>query len=325
MADNEKLTPEEEDVRNQAMLQDLRYMHAPVDTAQSLERMRNRLLVTQRTSTINSMPTSRHFMHKTKQGRIQSMHDMPIPIAHKKGHYLNVLAAGVIAALLIGSLLFAVTRVYQSNIGGGGPVTPQVPISKATPTLEPVFSGDPAWKLVATFRGTGSTTITKFHLKFPYAVGTRFVCIGKGDVKIRYDNLGTIGFGGSCRSMAQGENFVWDGRAYTVEIVSIVVDKNSSWELQLTDCVNKRACGSPVPAVTPTAPTSIPTPTPAPGSFVPPTPTPAPGLNPTPVTIIPTPTPAPGSIPTPTPMPFPTPTPAPGSILPPTPTPTRSH
>jgi hypothetical protein len=296
MADNEKLTPEEEDVRNQAMLQDLRSMHAPAATAQSLERVQTRLLATERTSTLNSMPTSRQFMRKTKQGRIQSMHDMPIPIAHKKGHYLNMLAAGVVAALLVGSLLFAVTRVYQSNIGGGGPVTPQVPISKATPTLEPVFSGDPAWKLVATFRGTGSTTITKFHLKFPYALGTRVVCTGKGDVKIRYDNLGTIGFGGTCRSMAQGEIFVWDGGAYTVEIVSIVVDKNSSWELQLTNCVNKSACGSPSKTVTPT---------------------PAPTLIPSPI-----PTVAPRSILTPTPMPILTPTVAPRSNPIPLPTPT---
>jgi hypothetical protein len=296
MADNEKLTPEEEDVRNQAMLQDLRSMHAPAATAQSLERVRTRLLATERTSTLNSMPTSRQFMRKTKQGRIQSMHDIQVPIAQKKGHYLNILIASIIATLLVGSLLFAVTRVYQSNIGGGGPVTPQVPIKKATATPEPAFSGDPDWKIVATFRGTGSTTITKLHLKFPYAIVSFLVCTGKGDLQIRYDRLGTMGFGGSCHSMAKGELFEWNVKAsVAVEMVSIIVDKNSSWKLELINCINRRSC-NPGNTVTPTpVPTSIssPTPTPAPGSIL--TPTPMPILTPTVV---------PGS----NPIPLPTPT-----------------
>ena len=132
MADDEKLTPEEEDIRNQAMLQDLRSMHTPVDTAQSLARMRQRLRATERFPILNSMQTSRQATHKIKQGRTQSMNDMLISTARKKGQYLNLLVAGVIAALLIGSLLFAVTHIHQSNTGSGGP-TNSTPASKPTP------------------------------------------------------------------------------------------------------------------------------------------------------------------------------------------------
>ncbi len=315
MADDEKLTPEEADVRNQAMLQDLRSMHTSVDTAQSLARIRQRLLATEHNSTINSRQTFRQFMRKTRQGRIQSMHDMPVPIAQKRGHYLNILIASIIATLLVGSLLFAVTRVYQGGTEGGGPATPHVPIKEATATPEPTFSGNPDWKLVATFRGTGSTTITQLHLKFPYAIVSFLVCTGKGDLQIRYDRLGTIGFGSSCHSMVKGELFVWDVKAsVAVEMISIVVDKNSSWKLELMNCINRRSCTYPdntvtptpaptmMPISTPTPPEVIPTPTPAPGTLPTPMPTPTPGSFPTPI-----PTPTPGSFPTPIPTPTPTP------------------
>ena len=298
MADDEKLTPEEADVRNQAMLQDLCYMHTPADTAQSLARMRNRLFAIEHTSTINSRQTSRQFMRKTRQRRIQSMHDIQVPIAQKKGHYLNILIASIIATLLVGSLLFAVTRVYQSGTEGGGPTTPLVPIKKATATPEPAFSADPGWKIVATFRGTGSTTITKLHLKFPYAILSFLVCTGKGDLQIRYDRLGTMGFGASCHSMAKGELFQWDVKAsVAVEMISIVADKNSSWKLELINCINRRSCTFPDNTVTLTpVPTVMPTPSPE----VVPTSIPSPE-------VVPTPTPASGSLP----KPIPTPTPVP--------------
>ncbi|MBA2394586.1 MAG: hypothetical protein H0V70_17795 [Ktedonobacteraceae bacterium] len=145
MADNERLTPAEEDIRNQALLQDLRYMHKNPDKAQSLERMRKRLLTTEYTSPLNSMQASRQFMHKTKQGRIQFMHNIQDPIAQKRVRYLNVLIAGVIAALLIGSLLFAVTHVNQGGTASpnnthaptSAPIVPPTPtalIAPPTPT-----------------------------------------------------------------------------------------------------------------------------------------------------------------------------------------------
>jgi hypothetical protein len=299
MADDEKLTPEEEDIRNQAMLQDLCSMHTSVDTAQSLARMRQRLLTAAHTSTINSMQTPGQFMPKTQQGRIQSMHDIQIPMARKKGRYFTMLIAGIMSSFLVGSLLFVVAHVYYKNTENGGPATPQVPpIKTATATPEPTFPGDPDLKLVATYRGTGSTTITKLHLKFPYAIVSFLVCTGKGDLQIRYDRLGTLGFGGSCHSMVKGELFEWNVKSsVAVEMISIVVDKNSSWKLELMNCINRRSCTYPDNTVTPTpAPTMLPIPTPTPPEVIP-TPTPASGSLP-----IPTPTPAPRLLPTPTPI-----------------------
>jgi len=132
MTDYEEFTPEEADVRNQAMLQDLEHMYAPADEAQSLEHIRNRLLAAGLRSNFKSVQANEQLMRKTQRERFQLM--------NRKVRYLNILAASIVAALIIGSLLFTVTRVYQSSTGGPGnshshPAKP--PIVLPTPTPMP--------------------------------------------------------------------------------------------------------------------------------------------------------------------------------------------
>ncbi len=275
MADHEKLTPEEADVRNQAMLQDLEHMYTPVDEAQSLERIRNRLLATEHSSSFNSIQPTRQLMRKTQQERFQTMNSMHVPIAHKKVRYLNILAASIVAALIIGSLLFEVTRVYQSNTGGSG----NSHISASGGTITPVSTSiyGPDWKILATFKGKGSTDIQNLHLKSKYALGAYFICAGEGNVNLV---IGKIGLGATCRSVSNGVIDVWKG-AYVLEKINIIVAKNSSWQLELANCVgNEQTCNSsgfPMPTSTPApslAPTPPPTVFPAPMPTVTPIPTP---------------------------------------------------
>src|SRR5579875_3054384 len=106
MADDEKLTSAEADVRNQAMLQDLQHMYAPIDDdRQSLERIRARLLATGQ----QPVQASRRLRRNNYSERYALMDIMHIPVRRLRNRYLNVLVASLVAILLIGSLLLVVS------------------------------------------------------------------------------------------------------------------------------------------------------------------------------------------------------------------------
>jgi hypothetical protein len=293
MADDEKLTSAEVDVRNQAMVQDLQHMYAPTAEDQSLERMRNRLLATKYTS----VQTSGQHGSNSYNERFRPMDSMQTRTIRPKGWYLNVLVASLIAVLIIGSLLLVVAHVYSSNTGGARPSHISGARVTATVTAIPQYSSD--WRLLASFDGMGSEIIIDQHLSYNHALGVWFTCTGKGATSVRLNTASGRGFQSTCHAEAAGTfnyKVISGNSAGTIAKIYVVAAKTSTWKLQLAGCIGYVPnCEAPIGA-------PVPTPTPIPmqsGSY--PTPTPSGSYpTPTPSGSYPTPTPS-GSYPTPTP------------------------
>jgi hypothetical protein len=251
MAGQEQPTPEEVNVSNRALIQDLRFIYAPSDEARSLNRVRDRLRVSQphqQSSPIEAMEKSAVQM---QQKQLQQVHHLTLPLSpvsptHPVRSYLNTLVALLVLALIIGTLLaVAHARPQHAPIANSAPST--------TATQASSFGN--GWKVVATFNGTGSKTITNQHLVFKHVLGVWITCTGKGTTDIVFNTAPGKTYHTSCHGQANNRlnSVLLASTSYAVDQMNVSVDKNSSWQLQLVSCLNitaTSACGVPLSSQT---------------------------------------------------------------------------
>ena len=116
MADIDELNPEEVDERNQRILQDLRRMYpTATELARPLARVQQRLFYA------GDAPL---------QSGPGSMNPVSGPTAISRGRMwrrrFGTLASGLVAALLVGALIFVLNQAHQSRTGGSGNPSGQV-------------------------------------------------------------------------------------------------------------------------------------------------------------------------------------------------------
>jgi hypothetical protein len=251
MAGQEQPTPEEVNVSNRALIQDLRFIYTPSDEAQSLNRVRERLRSSQLHQPVSSIEAVEKPAIHMQQKQLQQVHKLPLPPsstppAHPIKSYLSMLAALLILALIVGTLL-AVTHLRPQH----APIANSLP-STATTQASSFGNG---WKVVAAFNGTGSKTITNQHLVFKHVLGVWITCTGKGTTDIVFNTVHGKTYHTSCHGQANNRlnSVLLANASYAVEQMNITVDKNSSWQLQLVSCLNitaTSACGVPLSAQT---------------------------------------------------------------------------
>ena len=116
MADIDELFPEEVDERNQRILQDLRRMYpTATELARPLARVQQRLF---------------HASDAPLRSGPGSMNLVSGPTAISGGRVwrrrFGTLASGLVAALLVGALIFVLNQAHQSRTGGSGNPSGQV-------------------------------------------------------------------------------------------------------------------------------------------------------------------------------------------------------
>ncbi len=314
MIDHDDMAPEEMDTGNQELLQDLQRLYAPADEGQMLERVRMRLSTANHNAAAH---TRSAWQQAAEDGQRESglwTHTTRSALMtgrRRAFRWISTIAALLVAALLVGSLLLVLTHAHQPGTGVPGGAGQQ-----RSGQIR-IIGTERVWQIGWTFNGTGRQTLEVENLVVSRAMYAWFSCSGQGEARVRFNNLETgKGFSVDCpkTSDAQyGERPVYKlvaGAPYTIDRIYVVVAPGSTWKLQLAVCA-EASCNEPVgptPTPMPLTPTPMPTPTmpplPTPTPILP---TPMPTLQPTQAPLQPTPRPV-----TPTPAPLqPTPTPAP--------------
>ena len=115
MTDPNELLPEEVDEQHQRLIRDLRLMYrADGQKAQHLARIHQRLI----NSDVSTHPLPSHEMPNLQQS---SRGVKPMRCTTVEGrswqHRLNMIAAVLVAALLVSSLILVLNRTHQSSAG----------------------------------------------------------------------------------------------------------------------------------------------------------------------------------------------------------------
>lgn len=325
MIDHDDMTPEEMDTGNQELLHDLQRLYAPADEGQMLERVRLRLSATNHDATASARSAWQQASEDGQRESEQWAHTTRSTLMTGRGRafrWISTIAAVLVAALLVGSLLLVLTHAHQPGTGAPGGAGQQ-----RSGQIR-IVGTEQVWQVGWIFNGTGRQTLEVENLVVSHTMYAWFSCSSQGEARVRFNNLEAgKGFSVSCpkTSDAQyGEQPVYKlvaGAPYTINRIYVVVAPGSVWKLQLAVCADA-ACDQqavPTPTPMPLTPTPMPTPPmpPLPTQAPIPTPTQAP-LQPTPRPVTPTPVPL---QPTPTQAPQPMPTQAPQ----PTPTPAKLH
>jgi hypothetical protein len=243
MAEQEQPTPEEVNVYNRALIHDLRLLYTPADETQSIDRVRDRLRAIPPHRIAQQMDAPEKSPLQMQQKLLQQVHHIAIPSSHKGSiaSYLGTIAAIIVLAIIVGSLLL-IAHGSQKHIASLPPA--QTSLSTATSSF-----GN-GWKVVASYTGTGSKTITTQHLVFNHVLGVWITCTGKGTTDIVFNDSHGKKYHSSCHNEAKNRlsSVLQASTSYAVEGLDITVDKNSSWQLQLVSCLNitaTSACGIP--------------------------------------------------------------------------------
>ncbi len=124
MVDSDKLTSGDEDERDQRLIQDLHRMyHTKVEDAQLLARIRKRLAESSASILNESTRTpQQHAVLRMHGERPGNMNTTRASFAEGKTwqQRTGAIAAVVFVTLLVGSLVFVLTRAHQSSPGGPG-------------------------------------------------------------------------------------------------------------------------------------------------------------------------------------------------------------
>lgn len=216
MVDHNQLTPEEEQVQNQLLIQDLRsYYNTRAQDNESLTRIHAGLLE----KTAISLPVSRDHEAAQPPLPLQTQHDgnsrrkVRQVLAQDKPRYrsLSILAAAILVFALVGS--FALLLHHRQGTG----------------------AVEHGWSLVAKFSGTGNQTITGQNIKVGRTFGWLITCTNtqEGGVAVKFN----IGDGWSaCREHYTEppgpEGSVLSGRDLpTIKTIQVTTDASISWEL----------------------------------------------------------------------------------------------
>jgi photosystem II stability/assembly factor-like uncharacterized protein len=126
MADFDELLPEEADEQNQRLMHDLRRIYrTDTQTVEHLAHMRQRLLANDDSSIYDHESTQQHYTQPTLQ-QVQSStrnaKQTRFAVVEEKSWQgrLGVLAAVLLTALLVGSLLLVLSLARRSNVGTPG-------------------------------------------------------------------------------------------------------------------------------------------------------------------------------------------------------------
>jgi photosystem II stability/assembly factor-like uncharacterized protein len=122
MVDSDKFTSDDEDERDQRLIQDLHRMyHAKVEDAQLLARIRKRLAESSAGILYNSPKAPQQHdvlgMHRERPGNVNSTR-FSFAEGRTWQQRTGAIAAVVFVTLLVGSLVFVLTRAHQNSPGG---------------------------------------------------------------------------------------------------------------------------------------------------------------------------------------------------------------
>ena len=129
MADTNELLPEEKDEQHQRLIRDLRLMHrSDGQVVERLARIQQRLL----SNDVSTSSSSRHLINVQPGSRGGNMKPARSPMHERKPwkHHLGMIAATLVAALLVSSLLLVLNQTHRSSIG-----TSAIPIGGFTKLL----------------------------------------------------------------------------------------------------------------------------------------------------------------------------------------------
>jgi photosystem II stability/assembly factor-like uncharacterized protein len=122
MVDSDEFTSGDEDEQNRRLIQDLHRMyHAKVEDAQPLARIRQRLAETNTSMLYDSTRTpQQHEVLSMHRERPDNVNSTRFGFAERRTwqQRTGAIAAVVFVTLLVGSLVFVLTRVHQSNPAG---------------------------------------------------------------------------------------------------------------------------------------------------------------------------------------------------------------
>lgn len=171
MLDHDELTTEESNEQNRELIEGLQRVYdTQVEDAQSLARIRAKMLqngagslpLTQPAPVIQLLPTSPQKRRKKEP---------PMHIAHPTWfeekpwqRRLSLIAAVILVAVLVGSLVLLLAHRQQSN------------------TAKPLLR--PGWTQVAQFSGSSSKTFTPQHIILSTLWGSSIGCTGNGRIEV---------------------------------------------------------------------------------------------------------------------------------------------
>ncbi len=122
MVDSDKFTSDDEDERDQRLIQDLyRMYHAKVEDAELLARIRQRLAESSTSMLYDSTRTpQQHDVLSMRRERPGNVNSTRASFAERRTwqQRTGAIAAVVFVTLLVGSLVFVLTRAHQSSPGG---------------------------------------------------------------------------------------------------------------------------------------------------------------------------------------------------------------
>ena len=155
MADFDELLPEEADVQDQRLIHDLRRMYrTDTQTVEHLARIRHRLLANDDSSVLDHESTKQHYTPPTIQEARSSTGNAKqtrFAVAEQRSwqQRLGVLAAALLTALLVGSLLLVLNLARRSNVGTPGNTLHPSKLAGGSGTLISLHMIDPftGWAL----------------------------------------------------------------------------------------------------------------------------------------------------------------------------------
>lgn len=225
--------PEEGDEQNRPLMQMLHHIYDTKEQdAQSLARIRSRLLNDVHTLPASSSPIDEPADHRSERPhtREEHMHILHFPTQRTTTliQRFGTLVAVLFVVLVVGAL--ALLLIYpRTQVGGRSHVS--FPLRKG-------------WTVAATYTGTGSVTLNQQKIRLSTLWGDTFTCSGKGQIQADFDLHGMhYAVSGACDSNAPSEPVIspmviqLQTASATLNTIKITAPASLAWTLQFTNAI----------------------------------------------------------------------------------------
>jgi hypothetical protein len=226
----ENLLPEEMSDQGQAIVQDLRHLYnTALEDQQSLARIRARFLQKSASElpiaaisaeeplSIIEQTTS----HKTGKSSLAQKWQAQQPWIRR----LNLLAALLLAAVLVGSLVLILAQSRQTNVSSTLFRTP--------------FQSQSGWHTMFSYSGTGSKTITDLSITLPQLYKLRVNCVGGDKVDVSLESMGYKNATGldpctnELYSRPSPTSYSYDLVSRPIHTITVTAQSQTTWYLQI--------------------------------------------------------------------------------------------
>jgi hypothetical protein len=227
----DRLTPDETSVQNQQLIQDLQRIHdTRAADAQSRARIRERLLKDHATA----IPNVDHTSETTPEVKIRSQRAKETNVKliyslyekRSRRQRLSVIAAAVLVAVLIGSLVLLV-RGRQADLGNGAGT----------------FQLRQGWTQIAIYSGTGSKILTGLDIEPAPVWGYTAICSGSGSPDFKMMGVKWIIGGELCQptysTQIAPQTILFATSPVKLQTIKVTADASMVWHLQIVQEVKQ--------------------------------------------------------------------------------------